>query len=316
MHQALADASRRAPGYLQRPVGGGVRREALAQRHLDLGDLRSGPAQHRVVEAAREVERRVPQLLEARVAAREVERLDVHVGETRLLEQLGHPRGAPQREGPRPLLGLLARRRRQPTLDQLLRGKQRPGVAYDRIPDRQRDPPAGAQHAPRLRERRGRVGHQHVAPPAQHGVDACDRQVDPFRVEHLKLDVAEAKCERPRAGALEHRLSLVGDDHATQRSDQLCREHPRLSQTGGQLEHALAGPQGDGVDHPLGHRSPELAQELLAAHPPRGRLFPALQAGAAVCVRVEAHRSSLRSSLPERVRGSGSAASTKRLGTL
>ena len=27
-----------------------------------------------------------------------------------------------------------------------------------------------AQHAPRLRERGGRVGHEHVAPPAQHAV--------------------------------------------------------------------------------------------------------------------------------------------------
>ncbi len=44
--------------------------------------------EHGVVEAAREVERRLPQLLEARVAAHELERLDPHLGEAGLVEQL------------------------------------------------------------------------------------------------------------------------------------------------------------------------------------------------------------------------------------
>ena len=186
----------------------------------------------------------------------------------------------------------------------------------ERVPHGQRDAPAGAQHAARLAERRGRVGHQHVAPAAQHGVDARHRQVDPFGVEHLELDVAQAERGRALARAGEHRLGLVGDDRAADRRHQLGGEQAGLPQPGRQLEHPLAGLRGDRVDQPVRDRRAELAQQLLAAHPAGGRLFPALQAGVAVGVGVEAHRSSRRSSLPERVRGSGSPRSSTRLGTL
>src|SRR5664280_638467 len=135
-------------------------------------------------------------------------------------------------------------------------------------------------------------------------------------------DQAEAMLTgaRERAAALarsgEHRLGLVGDDRAADGRDELGREQPRLAQSGGELEHALAGLRGHGVDQPVRHGRAELAQQLLAANPAGGRLFPGLQAGVAVRVGVKAHRRSRRSSLPERVRGSGSPRSSTRLGTL
>ena len=58
------------------------------------------------------------------------------------------------------------------------------------------------------------------------------------------------------------------------------------------------------------------AHELLTPNPPWSGRFPAFEARLAVCLGVEAHRSSLRSSLPERVRGSGALLSETRLGTL
>src|SRR5277367_5533876 len=78
----------RAPRDLQRAVGGGVWSKALGERGLDLGDLALGAGEHGVVEAAREIECRLPQLGEARVAAAELECLDPDLGEAGLLEQL------------------------------------------------------------------------------------------------------------------------------------------------------------------------------------------------------------------------------------
>src|ERR1017187_3373732 len=112
---------------------------------MDLGDLRLGTTEHRVVEGAREVERRVPQLLEARMAPAQVDRLDARVGEARLRKQLPYPLRIAQREGPRLKIRTpppLA----QAALEQLNGRELSPGVLLDRVPHRQRDAPTGAQH--------------------------------------------------------------------------------------------------------------------------------------------------------------------------
>ena len=63
-----------------------------------------------------------------------------------------------------------------PGLDQ----RRTPGMNAQRLrsggaPDREREPATVAQHSPRLRQRRGRVGHQHVAEPA----DRLRRRIRP-----------------------------------------------------------------------------------------------------------------------------------------
>src|ERR1700677_1864831 len=67
----------RAPGYLQRAVESRVRREALGQRGLDLVHLSGRAREHGIVEVAREIERRLPQVLEARMVTGKVYRLDL-----------------------------------------------------------------------------------------------------------------------------------------------------------------------------------------------------------------------------------------------
>ena len=288
--QALGGCHERAPGDVHRAVGGGVGREALRQRRMDLGDLVLGPVEHRVVELAREVERRVPELLEARVAAMQLERLDPHLGEARLLEQLPHSLRAAQREGPRRARGGRLGRGRAPAAP--APGAAPRGCCSIASHTASATRPPGRSTRRVSRSAAERIGHQHVAPAAEHRVDARHRQVDPFGVQHLELDVAQAQRDRALARAREHRLGLVGDDHPAHRRDQLRREHARLAQARRQLEHTLARLRHDRVDHPVRDRSAELAHRVLLARPAGGRLFPALQARVAVGVRVEAHRSS------------------------
>jgi hypothetical protein len=99
--------------------------------------------------------------------------------------------------------------------------------------------PAGCEHASRLAQRGGWVGHQHVAPAAQHRIDAREWQVDPFGVEDLELDVLQPELSRPLTSPGDHRLGLVGDDHAAYRRDHLGCQHPCLADTGGEFQHAL-----------------------------------------------------------------------------
>ena len=216
------------------------------------------------------------------VAARQVERLHAHLGEAGLLEQLTHALGAAERE----------RTRRAGDRRRALRPRSRSSAPAAAPTGCARSRPTRPARRARRGAARGasraaprRVGHQHVAPAAQHRVDARHRQVDPFGVQHLELDVAQAELGRPLARAGEHRLGLVGDDRAADRRDQLGGEHARLAEARRQLEHALAGLRGDRVDQPVRHRRAELAQHLLAAHPAGGGLFPACEARVAVGVR-------------------------------
>src|SRR5437763_10780927 len=88
----------RASGNLEAPVGRGVWREASVKRCFDLFDLRLRPRQHGVVERIGEVERRLPHLLEARVAAGHIDGLDRDLGEADVLEQIAHHLAAAERE--------------------------------------------------------------------------------------------------------------------------------------------------------------------------------------------------------------------------
>ena len=66
------------------------------------------------------------------------------------------------------------------------------GLASGAVPRGERDPPAGPQHAPRLAQRRLRVGEQHVAPAAEHGVDAAPSAGRSTRPPWTEFDVVDA----------------------------------------------------------------------------------------------------------------------------
>src|SRR4051794_24859724 len=80
------------------------------------------------------------------------------------------------------------------------------------LPGRERRPPAGPQHPPGLPQRGARVGHEHVAPAAQDGVDAGGVEVDRLRVDDAELDVVDPVGRGALAGDLEHRLGEIGAD--------------------------------------------------------------------------------------------------------
>ena len=90
-----------------------------------------------------------------------------------------------------------------------------------------------------------------------------------------------------------------------------------LAEPGGELEHALPGLRRDASSIQCETGAAKRADQLLAAHPAGGGLFPALR-GWLRGMRWRrsssrrSHRSSRRSSLPERVRGSGCARSIER----
>ena len=238
---------------------------------MDLGDLRLGAVEHRVVEGTREVERRVPELLEARRAGAALQRLDPHVRQsppagaapsTARRSPAQTARASPPAAGPRPRSS-----------------SSRPGSCAHGLCSIESHT-ASATRPPGRSTRRvstsaaSGIGHQHVAPAAQHRVDACHRQVDPFGIEHLELDVAQAQRVRPRTGAREHRLGLVGDDHPAHRRHQLGGQHARLAQACRQFEHALAGLRRDRVHHPVRDGRAEFADRFLLARPAGRRLFP------------------------------------------
>ncbi len=199
--QASARATSVRPGSASAPPVAGVGGEPGRQRLADLADLRVRAREHGIVKAPREVERQLPELLEARVVAEHLDGADVDLGEAGLLEQPAQQLLAAERERPGPgrtagdaAWGVM------PCSRSYGRGQSRPGVLLDRVPDRQPGAPAGPQHAPGLAERCRGVGHQHVAVAAEHDVHARQRQVDPFGVQDLELDVLRSRARRPGRG--------------------------------------------------------------------------------------------------------------------
>jgi hypothetical protein len=151
----------------------------------------------------------VPPRVEVRLADREVERLDDDVVEPRRVEQLLDPPRTPERERPRRAgrVGL-----HEPAPYEDLADLGQPRVVLGRRPRRQRHATARAQDAPRLAQRRLRVGEQHVAPPRQHRVHRRRRQVDPLRLHGPDLHVRGADLLRAGPGQLDHRFGAVRDD--------------------------------------------------------------------------------------------------------
>ena len=139
--------------------------------------------------------------------------------------------------------------------------------------------PAAAQHAPRLAQRRGGIDHQHVAPAAEHRVDARELEVDPFAVEHAELDVASGPAAlRARARARDHRLRLVAADQRAAGLDQRGARASRARRCRRRAR-ARAAPRrsSSGVDHPVATGALCSAHDGLLAPPAGGRRVPQLE---------------------------------------
>ena len=294
------------PGISSDPSAAVNGAKRSASEPLDLVDLRLGAREHRVVEVAREVERGLPQLLEARRGGATRSSASTHTSVKPARSSSSRTRSAlPSANGPgRGCRGAL-RRRGEAALDAApARAAAPTGCARSSPTPRARRARRGAARAASRQRGRG-VGHQHVAPAAEHRVDAGERQVDPFGVEHLELDVAEAELAGARAGALEHRLGLVGDDHAAHRRHELGGEHAR-SRPRPAASSSTRWPGWGSIASTIQCETgaPSSRRSSCRRDPAGGRLFPALEAGAGGArLGVEAHASSLRRACPSACAG-------------
>ena len=99
--------------------------------------------------------------------------------------------------------GLGLRWRYVAPLDENPAGDRAHGLRSGAPPGGKRQAPVGAQHTARLRERRGRVRHQHVAALAKHAVDRVGVQADALGIDHSVVDVrSPSSAPRRRATSI------------------------------------------------------------------------------------------------------------------
>ena len=170
-----------------------------------------------------------------------------------------------------------------PCATRMRAGDRDPGIAVAARPDREREPPAGAQHSPRLGERCRRMRHQHVAPAAQDAVDRIVGELDPLGVQHPVLDVRQAELGAPSAGNLDHRRAEVARDQATALAKYSCDRESDIALTGRELEHRVAALRRKRADEPFGHGRGDLLPFLPHPLPAHCHRSPVLEpdAGAA-----------------------------------
>ena len=110
-----------------------------------------------------------------------------------------------------------------------------PGIAAHRLrsgvaPHREREPAAVAQDPPRLRQRRGRVRHQHVAEAAEHAVDAGVVEIHALGVELAELDVrSRPEPPRLRPRRLDHPAREVGRDQLASSPSRSATSEPGVA---------------------------------------------------------------------------------------
>ena len=155
-------------------------------------------------------------------------------------------------------------------LDQQSEADRGPRVALGRAPDRQREAPAGPQHAARLGERRVGVGHQHVPEPAEHAVDRVATELDALGVHHPVVHIPEPELGAAAAGYLHHRRGEVGRDQPAALAGHRGRFEAGVARAGRELEHRVAGPRCELLEHPLAHRGRDLLDAGSPALPARG----------------------------------------------
>ena len=212
---------------------------------------------------------------------------------------------------------------RGPRSTQLRRRAPTPRVVLRRVPDRERDAAAGPQHAARLAQRGLGVGEQHVAPAAEDAVDASPsrRSIHSASIGRNSTLSSAELLARARA-----RTSTI----ASAPSVMISRAAGRDQLGGEQAGVAAARRRARAPSGPAAGRRASTSQRETRRAARLQRLalaLPARRRRASQRSRLSArwsfgsiagasHASSRRSSLPERVRGSGSATNANALGTL
>jgi hypothetical protein len=216
----------------------------------------------------------------------EADPLEVGFGEPRPGHQPTDSIGVGHRkDSGRPRLGWS----HMPPLNQSHGRHRSPWVAIGRRPDRERKMAAVAQHPPRLAQRRRGVGHEHVAPAADHTVHAVVVKVHPLGVQHAVLDIGESPILAEATGDIDHLRREVRGDHATRIPDPACNLEAQIARPGSDLEEGLPrlriGPLHDPIVDPAG----ELHYPLVSVPPARCHLPPGLEALLAIGIRVKIH---------------------------
>ena len=288
-----------------------VRQRLLAHRREHVVALGRVEAVERRAKAGAEVALDGDPAVERGEGHDEVDDVDLVLAEAGAVEPLrDDPGAAPGELARRVGVGALG----MTATDQLPRRERGPRVVGRRRPDRERDATAGAQDAPRLAQRRLAVGHQHVAPAAEHAVERCRGLVDRLGVDLAEAHVGDPEPLGPCLGGGDHLGHEVRGDERAAGRDLLGGEKADLARARRQLEQLVPGLEPERVDHPDGHRHRHAGHPLGLCAPARGLRGPAGAALLAVVVGL-AHVSSRRSSLPEGVRGSR-LASSNAFGTL
>ena len=179
----------------------------------------------------------------------------------------------PGRLAERELAGLARLRRlHQPALEQDGPEDGRPRVPLRGRPGREGEPPVGPEDAARLAEGERRIRGDHVAEPADDGVDARVRQVDRLHVHHADLDALEA-------AAAAHRLHHRGREVRRRQPRNARREQlGQLARAAGELEHRVLRARRERREERRGHGRVDARDRVAMLLPAAGRRVPAFPA--------------------------------------
>src|SRR6185437_12895315 len=128
------------------------------------------------------------------------------------------------------------------------------------------------------------IGHEHVAPAAEHAVDRVVRELDLLGVKDAVLDVRQTELGTSTASDLDHRRAEVARDQAAALAEDRCNLESDVALAGRELEHRLAGLRRELVHEPCGYRGGSLLPFLPRALPARGHRSPVLQPDTALLV--------------------------------
>jgi hypothetical protein len=136
---------------------------------------------------------------------------------------------------------------------------------------------------------RGGIGHEHVAPAADHPVHAVVLEVHPLRVENAVLHVGQAARLAVAAGVLDHLRREVGADHPALGAHALRYGKAQVAGPAGDVEDGLARLRVRPVHEPGVHAGGHVHHPFPPVLPAGGHPAPCLQALLAVGVEVDRH---------------------------
>jgi hypothetical protein len=110
---------------------------------------------------------------------------------------------------------------------------------------------AWSEHAARLGERGCRVGHEHVATPAEDAVDRVVLELDALGVHDAVLDVRQAELLAAAARDIDHRRAEVRADDSPALADGRGGRVAGVPEARRELEDRVARAHRKLADHPL-----------------------------------------------------------------